>query len=200
MRLRGHPEKERLSFTFDGRPFTALPGETIAAALAAKDEVALRRTASGGTRGLWCGMGACWDCLVTVDGVPVRACMEKVRAGAQVESGAAVMPPPRPEAAHLERGCDVLVVGGGPAGLSAAEAAASCGAEVVLLDERGTPGGQYFKALGESHRGVPVDAQHRRGDALRERALRSGTEVVTGALVWGGFGVDEIAALVGPDS
>src|SRR4051794_30829411 len=199
MRLNGSRAEPTVRFTFDGAPVLAVPGETMAAALTASGVLALRRTASGGTRGLWCGMGACWDCLVTVDGVPVRACMEKVRAGARVESGAAVMPPPRPEAAHLERGCDVLVVGGGAARLSAAGAAGPCGAEVVLLDERGAPGGQYCKALGESHRGVPVDAQHRRGDALRGRALRSGTEVVTGALVWGGFGVDEIAALVGSD-
>ena len=38
--------------------------------------------------------------------------------------------------------CDVLIVGGGPAGLSAALAAASSGAHTVLVDENAVPGGR----------------------------------------------------------
>jgi glycine/D-amino acid oxidase-like deaminating enzyme/bacterioferritin-associated ferredoxin len=195
MRLSGRPAQGAFHFTFDGRPVPALPGDTIAAALAAEDVLALRRAESGERRGLWCGMGACWDCLVTVDGAPARACMEKARPDAAVESGPVAMPPPRPAIPEHERICDVLVVGGGPAGLSAASAAASCGAETVLLDERAGPGGQYFKQQGESHAHL-LDTQHRRGDALRARAASAGVEVLTGALVWGGFAPDEIASLV----
>src|SRR5690242_3384087 len=118
MRLNGSRAEPTVPFTFDGTPVLAVPGETIAAALTAAGVLALRRTVSGEMRGLWCGMGACWDCLVTVDGVPVRACMEKARPGARVESAAAAMPPPREPAPEVERSCEVLVVGGGPAGLS----------------------------------------------------------------------------------
>ena len=43
---------------------------------------------------------------------------------------------------------DIVVIGGGPAGLSAAAAAAECGLEVVLLDEHPYAGGQIYRAVG----------------------------------------------------
>ncbi|OYW07303.1 MAG: proline dehydrogenase, partial [Rhodospirillales bacterium 12-71-4] len=52
--------------TFEGRPIPALPGETLAAALTAAGEFVFRYTQSGAPRGLHCGMGACYDCLVTI--------------------------------------------------------------------------------------------------------------------------------------
>ena len=62
------PVGRQISVSFDGTPIRALEGETIAAALSAAGIVAFRRTASGAPRGLHCGMGACFDCVVTVDG------------------------------------------------------------------------------------------------------------------------------------
>ncbi len=43
---------------------------------------------------------------------------------------------------------DVLVVGGGPAGLAAAAQAAAAGLSVTLVEERVTLGGQIFKRMG----------------------------------------------------
>ena len=77
-----------LRLSVDGRVLEALDGETVAAALHADGELTLRTTRQGRPRGLYCGMGACFDCVVTVDGrMGVRACMEKVRDGQQVRSG-----------------------------------------------------------------------------------------------------------------
>src|SRR5688572_15396090 len=53
--------------------------------------------------------------------------------------------------------CDVLVIGGGPAGLSAALAAGSAGARVVLADERAAVGGQ-LAFLGGAIGGVRSEA------------------------------------------
>ena len=47
--------------------------------------------------------------------------------------------------------CDVLVVGGGPAGLAAAQAAGRGGARVILADERSLPGGTLVETAGEGH-------------------------------------------------
>ena len=67
---------------FDGREIEALPGETIAAALAASGIIAVRQTRSSAPRGPFCGMGVCFDCLVTVDDRRgVRACMEPAKPG-----------------------------------------------------------------------------------------------------------------------
>jgi D-hydroxyproline dehydrogenase subunit alpha len=50
--------------------------------------------------------------------------------------------------AAVREECDVLVVGGGPAGLVAAARAAATGLAVVLVDERATLGGQIYKQMG----------------------------------------------------
>jgi len=77
--LRGRP----LRLTFDGQEVLAYEGETVAAALLAAGHRALRRTGRRGeARGLFCGMGVCFDCLVQIDGWPnVQACRAVVRDG-----------------------------------------------------------------------------------------------------------------------
>lgn len=61
----------------DGTDVPARPDQTVAAALIAADIVSWRRTRRyGRPRGLFCGIGACFDCLVRIDGgPPVRACL-----------------------------------------------------------------------------------------------------------------------------
>jgi predicted molibdopterin-dependent oxidoreductase YjgC len=77
--------EQPISFTIDGEPCTAYPGDTIAAALYAAGKRAWRRSRAGEARGLFCGMGVCFDCLVSIDGVPnLRACQTLVQAGMAV--------------------------------------------------------------------------------------------------------------------
>jgi predicted molibdopterin-dependent oxidoreductase YjgC len=63
----------------DGQPIVAYEGETIATALMAAGFRAFRHTAQGKPRGLFCGIGICFDCLVNLDGRNVRACLTPVR-------------------------------------------------------------------------------------------------------------------------
>lgn len=69
--------------TFDGRPLPVRPGQTVAAVLLAAGVRSWRTTRKAGRpRGLFCGIGACFDCLVTVNGTPsVRACLTVARPG-----------------------------------------------------------------------------------------------------------------------
>jgi D-hydroxyproline dehydrogenase subunit alpha len=198
MRLKGasvRPVGAPVRFTFEGREIEALEGETIAASLSAAGIVGFRRTPSGAPRGLHCGMGACYDCVVTVDGrIGQRACLTKVSGQSVISDEWSVVSGQASEA--KEWACGVLVVGGGPAGLSAAIAAAEAGAEVVLLDERAALGGQYAKPLAESHIDRAPDRQFRFGEELRRRAAGAGIRVETEATVWGAFGPEEIAALI----
>jgi predicted molibdopterin-dependent oxidoreductase YjgC len=63
--------------SFDGTPLPGRRGQTIAAVLTAAGIRFWRTTRHGGRpRGLFCGIGVCFDCLVTVNGTPnVRACV-----------------------------------------------------------------------------------------------------------------------------
>lgn len=73
--------------TVDGETVTAYPGETLATVLLATGQRTFRATSNTGEpRGLYCGMGICFDCLVILNGRPnVRACVTLVQPGVQVE-------------------------------------------------------------------------------------------------------------------
>jgi predicted molibdopterin-dependent oxidoreductase YjgC len=90
MRVGTAPEVERgrtITITVDGMPLSAHAGETIAGALLSSGRRAWRHTRHGQPRGLYCGIGLCFDCLVTVNGTPnVRACLTPVGAGMVVET------------------------------------------------------------------------------------------------------------------
>lgn len=77
---------EPVTITVDGQPLEARAGETVATALLANGRRALRQTRRRGKpRGLFCAMGICFDCIVTVDGRNgARACLTKVQPGMQV--------------------------------------------------------------------------------------------------------------------
>jgi len=72
--------------TLDGREIEALPGQTVAAALWTAGITSWRTTRGAGRpRGVFCGIGVCFDCLVTVDGrSSLRACLLPAQPGAAV--------------------------------------------------------------------------------------------------------------------
>ncbi|MCX5496699.1 (2Fe-2S)-binding protein [Kaistia dalseonensis] len=72
----------------DGRAVTAEAGRPLGAILHRETNAVLRETPkSHAPRGLFCGMGVCFDCLVTIDGrANVRACVTPVRDGMRVET------------------------------------------------------------------------------------------------------------------
>jgi predicted molibdopterin-dependent oxidoreductase YjgC len=86
--------RQPVTIQVDGKAVQAYAGETVATALLALGLHTFRHTESGEPRSLFCGMGVCFDCLVTVDGVDnVRACMTPVAEGMVIatESGAATV-------------------------------------------------------------------------------------------------------------
>jgi predicted molibdopterin-dependent oxidoreductase YjgC len=85
-----------VSLLLDGCAVTAYEGETVAAMLLAEGHVATRTTTAGSPRGVYCGMGVCFDCLVVVDGVPnTRACVTWVGEGMDVSRQDGFVPAPR---------------------------------------------------------------------------------------------------------
>lgn len=76
------------SFSFDGRPIAFRPGQSVGAALIAAGLPSWRTTRhEGRPRGVFCGIGACFDCLVIVDERPnQRACLVAAHAGQAVRT------------------------------------------------------------------------------------------------------------------
>ena len=196
---------DTVSFTFEGRDLAGRRGESLAAALIAADVRSFRATRTGAERGIFCGMGVCQDCLVEIDGRSnQRACMVKLdrsmtvrREGfAREASAPATGAAPRTIEDIPEEKPDLLVVGAGPGGLSAAIAARRAGASVLILDERPLAGGQYFKQIAVDGGSVaPPDAQHEEGAKLIAAARGIGVEIRSGVEIWGAFPPHTLAAV-----
>ena len=87
-----HEPENIVTITVDGAPVRAGASETVAAAvLATSNPTSREAPVGGGARAPFCMMGACFDCLMEIDGVPNRqACLVEVR------DGMAVRRQPRP--------------------------------------------------------------------------------------------------------
>ena len=77
-----------LQFTFDDQIISAKSGQSVGAALLAADVRKLRTTRfDQNPRGVFCGIGVCFDCLVVRDGIPnQRACIVEVKPGMKVQT------------------------------------------------------------------------------------------------------------------
>jgi D-hydroxyproline dehydrogenase subunit gamma len=85
--LRRGPE---VHLQIDGEAIVAYEGETIATALLTSGQRVFRHTDNGEPRGIFCGIGVCYDCLVTVEGLgAVRACVTPVREAMKIHTSSA---------------------------------------------------------------------------------------------------------------
>jgi NADPH-dependent 2,4-dienoyl-CoA reductase/sulfur reductase-like enzyme/Pyruvate/2-oxoacid:ferredoxin oxidoreductase delta subunit len=204
-RLERHPilevpvHPEMVEFTFDGEALSARKSEVISSALFAHGiHVFGRHSRDGAPQGIFCANGQCAQCLVVADGRPVKACITPVRPGMKVRSlvgdpeleadDAPLRATPRIDQVET----DVLVVGGGPAGLAASAELASHGVAVTLCDDKPSLGGKlslqthnFFGSVDDcyaGHRGTEI------GRLLEEqvRAL-PGVDVWTDSPVVGVF-------------
>ena len=80
--------RDAVAVTIDGTPFAARAGDTVAAAMLEAGFGAFRTTAlSHAPRAPFCLMGACFECLVCVDGRPnQQACLVVVVPGMRIET------------------------------------------------------------------------------------------------------------------
>jgi predicted molibdopterin-dependent oxidoreductase YjgC len=94
MRVTNHPilgsshRRKEVDITVNGKVITAVDGEPIASALIAAGVKTFRKTrVMKESRGYFCGIGLCSDCMMVVDGVPnVRTCITPVKDGMKVET------------------------------------------------------------------------------------------------------------------
>jgi NADPH-dependent 2,4-dienoyl-CoA reductase/sulfur reductase-like enzyme/ferredoxin len=149
------PDQQDIQFTWQGKTLTAKSGETISAALFANGiRVFGHHQKDHSPLGIFCANGQCSQCMVIADGTPVKSCMELVTAGMQVLPNDGLPELPKvtkaPTVAPIEViRTQVLIIGGGPAGLSAAIELGKLGVKVLLIDDKHRLGG---KLVLQTHR------------------------------------------------
>lgn len=159
-RIEQHPilpiePRENVAFYWQGQKLVAHQGETIASALFANGvRVFGHHPKDGAPQGIFCANGQCAQCLVLANGKPVKSCMELVRPEMKVEpaEGLPELPPvsDAPAMHDIEEvTAPVLIIGGGPAGLSAAIELGKLGIQVLLVDDKHRLGG---KLVLQTHR------------------------------------------------
>lgn len=87
LRIGSISRKQQLTLKVNGQEITAYKGETVLAALIAAGIKTLKNNpVSAEPRGALCGMGVCFECTVTIDGIPnIRSCMTEARDGMEIQ-------------------------------------------------------------------------------------------------------------------
>ncbi|PWH13852.1 MAG: sulfurtransferase [Anaerolineae bacterium] len=160
-RIRSHPilsieERDCFSFTWQGQTLEACAGETIASALFANGiRIFGYHPKDGSPQGIFCANGQCAQCTVIADGLPCKACMTLVRPGMVVQplSGLPALPqdlsPVQTFTPTRIIQTECLIIGGGPAGLSAAIELGQRGIQTLVVDDKHRLGG---KLVLQTHR------------------------------------------------
>ncbi len=153
-RIERHPILEvggepAVRFSFNGREYLAREGEVISSALLACGiKVFGHHPKDASPQGIFCANGQCSQCMVIADGVPVKGCMVPVTEGMEVTTCDEVpeLPAEDAPAAGFEPiktlETDVLIIGGGPAGITAALELAPHDIDVVIVDDKHRLGGK----------------------------------------------------------
>jgi len=211
MRIKEHPiltfkKGRRVEFSFDGKKMWGYEGEPISAALHANGVRVLRRSIKlNRPRGFYCAIGNCSSCLMKVNGEPnVKVCVEKLKEGMIVETQkgkgdltTAKINPISGKGSGIRK-TDIAVIGGGPAGLSAAISANQMGAKVTLLDRNSKLGGQLIKQTHmffgsknqyASIRGIDI------ADILADKLDKGKTDIMLDATVLGYYPEDGVLGI-----
>ncbi len=149
------PEREAICFFWKNQPLQAFKNETISAALIANGVMVFgHHHKDGSPQGIFCANGQCSQCMVIADGKPVKSCMERIKDGMKIEPADGLSELPitagNPTVSSIrELEIPVLIIGGGPAGLSAAIELGKLGIHVILVDDKDRLGG---KLVFQTHR------------------------------------------------
>ncbi|PKO02155.1 MAG: sulfurtransferase [Chloroflexi bacterium HGW-Chloroflexi-5] len=149
------PTKNEISFSWQGKTLSAHEEETIASALYANGiKIFGHHHKDKSPLGIFCANGQCSQCMVIADGLPVKACMHTVTEGMHVfpNNGDPALPEVKSQPTFRpvpEIEVPVLILGGGPAGLSAAIELGKLGIRALLVDDKHRLGG---KLVLQTHR------------------------------------------------
>jgi len=186
-RIEKHPilpaeDREKVAFTYNGVVMYGYEGEPVSSALIANGIKTFAVHERGDApQGIYCANGQCGHCTLIIDGFPLKSCVTPLKPGIDVRvmRHRPELPADDRPLRHYEKkeiSCDVLVVGGGPSGLTAAIELAKLDFSVLLIDDKENLGGKlllqthkFFGSIADCYagtRGVDIAV-------LLEKELRS---------------------------
>jgi len=190
----------KISFQFENKFYTANSGESIASALISNNIYAINEKNTS-KRGVFCGMGVCHECLVEVNGQNnVRACITKLRSNAIIYKQKEISIKEYKKDTNEQKkdsniyDSELLIIGGGIGGLSAALSASNCGVNTILIDDREKLGGQFCKQP-IINGNMLLDEQVKLGSNLINKVISNGVRIFTNTSVFAIFENKEILAL-----
>jgi NADPH-dependent 2,4-dienoyl-CoA reductase/sulfur reductase-like enzyme/Fe-S-cluster-containing hydrogenase component 2/bacterioferritin-associated ferredoxin len=159
-RLHSHPiltlpKTKQVGFYWKNELYKGIEGEPISAALYANNiRIFGHHIKDHAPQGLFCANGQCAQCMVLMDGKPVKSCVQPLHENVYLEpidelpklpivSQVPIFSP------SIEKKVQVLIIGGGPSGLSAALELARTGISSLLVDDKSELGG---KLVLQTHR------------------------------------------------
>jgi len=149
------PKVDEVSFFWKGNAFKGKSGEPISSALIANGIFIFgHHPHDKSPQSLFCANGQCSQCMVIADGVPVKSCITSLKEGMRLESAEGLITLHTDSHGGLlhpveELEIPVLIIGGGPAGLSAAIEIAKENIDVLMVDDKPNFGG---KLVMQTHR------------------------------------------------
>ncbi len=172
MRITKHPvldvrDGKKVPFTFDGETLMGYEGEMVSSALFANGIRSFSiHTVGDAPQGIFCANGQCAQCTVIINGQPVKSCITPLREGMKVKTLVHYPTLPeddewRPSFLPRELSCQVLIIGGGPSGLTASLELADLGFSVILVDDKDRLGGKlvlqthkFFGSMADCYAGT----------------------------------------------
>ncbi|MEJ2166792.1 MAG: FAD-dependent oxidoreductase [Desulfobacterales bacterium] len=161
------PQRTEVTFTWNEQKMSGYEGEMVSSALIANGiHIFGHHAKDHSPQGIFCANGQCSQCLVIADNLPVKSCMTPLKKDMQVESVEGLPKIPADDRLPQTRKVttkkvDVLVVGGGPAGLSAAIELGKHNVDTLLVDDKDRLGGKlvlqthkFFGSVEDSHAGT----------------------------------------------
>ncbi len=171
-RISDHPilkeqEYNLVHFEFEGKKYQAKENEMLSSALIANGiQIFGFHAKDNAPQGIFCANGQCAQCTVLVNGVPVKSCMTPTKEGMLVKQVHGIPSLPEDDT-EVQFGkipvyeTDVLIIGGGPAGLQAALTLAPNKVDIILIDDKDHLGGKlllqthkFFGSVEDSYAGT----------------------------------------------
>jgi len=190
------PDNEKKAeFFFNDKKYEGYEGEAVSSALISNNikEFAIHKR-DDAPQGIYCANGQCSHCTLIIDGLPLKSCITPLKGGMKIET-LRYMPKlpendtPVKNFKKIEEKCDVLVVGGGPSGLTSTIELAKLGFKVILVDDKNLLGGKlllqthkFFGSIEDCYAGTRgIDIGHKLENEVRSYEnvkIYSGTSVV----------------------